>query len=99
VGLTNLIQRVRVFFGTPKGSALHHPSYGFEGQAGKSTADMSAQDLLNSTKDLFTFETAFTGVKHASVIKQRAQPSINLSVEIAGSKRLVPITIDVKLAL
>lgn len=96
VGLTNLIQRVRVFFGTPKGSALHHPSYGYEGQAGVSTADVSAQDLLNSTKDLFTFETAFTGVKHASVVKNGPSAALNLSVEIAGSKRLVPITIELK---
>lgn len=96
IGLTNLLQRVRVFFGTPKGSALHHSSYGYQGEAGKSTADMSAQELLNSTKDLFTFETAFTGVKHASVVKNGPTASLNLAVEIAGTNRLIPITFDVE---
>lgn len=95
IGLTNLLQRVRVFFGTPKRSAVRHPSYGYEGQAGVSTADMSAQDLLKSTQDLFTFETAFTGVKHASVVKSGPSASLNLAVEIAGGRRLIPITIDV----
>lgn len=94
VGLTNLIQRVRVFFGTPKGSLIHHKSFGYQAQAGRSTADFTAQDLLSSTKDLFDFEPAFTGVKYASVLKSGPSASLSIGVEVTGSRRLIPITIQ-----
>lgn len=94
VGLTNLIQRVRVFFGTPKGSLIHHKSFGYAAQVGRSTADFTAQDLLNSTQDLFDFEPAFTGVKYAQVLKNGPSASLSIGVEVTGSKRLLPITVE-----
>jgi nucleoid-associated protein YgaU len=96
VGLTNLIQKVRLVLGTPQGGLLHHPEYGLGLIAGTSTADLSAKDLLVNAKKFFTKDQGFSGVQSASIIKDGNHLSVRLSVGIAATGQFVPIETAIK---
>lgn len=95
VGLTNIVQKVKLVLNTPRGSLMHHENYGFPVQVGDSTADMSAQDILRICQGLFADDPTFTGVESASVLKTGPTVKITLSVGIAGTQTVVPITVEI----
>lgn len=95
VGLTNIVQKVRLVLDTPRGTLLHHPEYGFPLQPGISTADMSAQDILNVSRDLFRGDPTFSGVESAAILKDGAVVKVSLSVGISGTSQVVPITVEI----
>jgi hypothetical protein len=95
VGLTNIVQKVRLVLDTPRGSLLHHPDYGFPVQVGDSTADVSAQDILDICRNLFKGDPTFTGVQSAAILKNGPVVKIALSVGIAGTQQVIPITVEV----
>jgi len=95
VGLTNIVQKVRLVIDTTRGSLLHHPDYGFPSILGESTADVSATDLLKICKDLFRDDPTFTGVESAAILKDGPVCKITLSVGIAGTQQVIPITVEI----
>lgn len=96
VGLTNLIQRVRTALGTPKGSLLHHPEYGFGLQPGISTADVNVRDTLAALKDMFRSDPAFSGVSGVAINKTGPALRISMSVGITGTNQNIPVTVDIR---
>jgi hypothetical protein len=96
VGLTNIIQHIRVALATPKGSMFRHPEFGFSVQVGSSNADFTAASLLEEAKNIFLEDPAIQSIRSASV--EVIGPVVRLSVEIAvrGASNLIPISIDVK---
>jgi len=95
VGLTNIVQKVRLALGTVRGSLLHHKDYGFPIQIGQSVADLTAQDLLRMVKDLFRDDPTFSGVESAAILKAGPVLQINLSVGIAGTQKVIPISVSI----
>jgi len=95
VGLTNIVQKVRLVIDTTQGSLLHHPEYGFPSILGESTADVTASDLLKICKDLFRDDPTFTGVESAAILKDGPVCKITLSVGIAGTQQVIPITVEI----
>lgn len=95
VGMTNIVQKVRLALDTVRGSLLHHPEYGFPSIVGESTANISAKDLLAAVKDLFNDDPTFTGVESAAIFKEGPVCKITLSVGIAGTQQVIPITVEV----
>lgn len=95
VGLTNLVQRVRIALATPRGSLPQHPSYGLGLRPGMSTADLNAQQLLDATRGLFSDDPSFTGVYAASVQKKGPGVRLSVSVGIAGQDIVLPVAVDV----
>jgi hypothetical protein len=95
VGLTNIVQKVRLVIETVRGSLLHHPDYGFPLQVGDSTAEMSARDILKICKGLFKDDPTFTGVESAAILKDGPVVKITLSVGIAGTQQVIPITVEI----
>jgi len=95
VGMTNIIQQARLAIATPRGSLLHHPEFGIGIIIGTSIADLSAQDLFDSTKKLFANNPTFTGVQSASVLLNGPVARIALTVGIAGTNRNLPLTFDI----
>lgn len=96
VGLTNIIQKVRLAIGTPRGSLLHHPEFGLGVKPGTSIADLSAQDLLAETTQLFKDDPGFSGVQAATVRINGNSLQIGLGIGIAGTSQVVPVQIDVR---
>ena len=95
VGLTNIVQKVRVVIDTVRGSLLHHPEFGFPLQPGDSTAEMSAKDILKLCKGLFADDPTFTGVESAAILKDGPVCKITLAVGIAGTQQVIPITVEI----
>lgn len=95
IGLTNIVQKVKVTLETPQGTLLQHPNFGLKSAVGVSTADVSAQELLTSARDLFRDDSTFTGVTGVSVLKQGPVASITMAVGIRGSDQVIPITVQV----
>jgi len=96
VGLTNLIQKVRLALATPRGSLMHHPDYGIGIKPGTSTADISANDLLNSADQMFKDDPGFTGVQSASVRKDTNAVYMKIVVGIAGGTMYIPVEVQAK---
>jgi hypothetical protein len=95
IGMANLVQRVRLAIDTPRGSLIHHPGYGFPTIVGQSTADLSAQQILSNAKTLFSGDSAFTGVQSVSVTKNGPAVFMNMTVGVAGTSELLPITVAI----
>ena len=94
VGMNNIIQKIRLAVTTAKGSLLHHTDYGFPFQAGDSTADVSASDALSQVRNLFSGDPTFSGVQSAYVIKNGPSVTVSISVGIAGTTQVIPVTIS-----
>ena len=95
VGLQNIVQKVRLVLTTPLGQLLHHPQYGFPLKAGDSVADNSAQNILNVCKTLFIGDPTFSGVNFVQVVVKPPAAAITLGVGIAGTGKVIPITVNV----
>lgn len=96
IGLTNLIQRVRVALGTPKGSLLRHPDYGLGIRAGINTADLNPQEMLAALQDLFRADPSFTGVSALALSKAGPVVRVAMSLGIAGMNQTIPVSVDIK---
>jgi hypothetical protein len=95
IGLTNLIQRVRIAFATPKGSLPQHPDFGLGLIAGTSTADLDAKQLLSAARGMFGDDPDFAGVFAASVAKSGPSLRMSMSVGIAGQDVVIPVSVDI----
>jgi hypothetical protein len=95
VGLNNIVQKVRLAVETQRGSVLRHPDYGFPVRPGDSTADSTAQSILDDCKTLFVGDPTFDGVESAYVLKDGPSLTVSLSVRIAGTNQTIPVTIDI----
>lgn len=94
-GLANLIQRVRVTLGTPRGSLLRHPNFGFAVRAGTSIADMPASEMLKAAKDVFAGDPTIQSVNGASVTYQNQAARLVLSLSVTGVEH--PLALAVKM--
>jgi hypothetical protein len=95
-GLTNIVQKVRIALATPQGALLQHPSYGLPVKVGDSTADVSASNVLKSIQEMFSKDPSFSGVTSAFVSKNTGTTQITVSVGIAGTSQVIPITADIR---
>lgn len=96
VGLTNLIQRVRIAVATPQGSLARHPEFGFGITPGTSTSDITAQQVLEAAKSFIQNEEGFSGVDYAAVKKRGNSLLLSMAVGIAGVGKTVPITVQLR---
>lgn len=90
-GLTNIIQSLKIKFGTVKGSVLLHPEFGVGVQPGSMTSQVQVTDLFNSINEMIQQDARFSGVKKLQITLQGPLLSINLAVGIAGSTGIFPI--------
>lgn len=95
VGLTNIVQKVKLAISTPRGSLIHHQDYGFPLQVGDSTADTTAKNILRAAQDTLKGDPTFSGVETATILVNGPVAQLTLSVGIAGVSQLIPITIQV----
>lgn len=96
VGLTNIVQKAKIALSTPKGSLINHPGYGLPVKVGQSTADVNANDVLQSIQQMFSEDPTFTNVSAVSVIKNGPTVAITANVEIAGINQSIPITTEIR---
>jgi hypothetical protein len=95
VGLTNIVQKVRLALSTRRGTLMGHPQYGLPIGVGMSVADLSASDIVRAAQDLFAGDPTFTGVKAATVSITGPVARLGVSVQVAGTSQVIPIGLDV----
>jgi len=95
VGLTNIVQKVRLAVSTRRGTLLGHPQYGLPLAPGMSIADLSATDIARATQDLFNGDPTFSGVKAANVSLSGPLAQLGIAVSIAATSQTIPIGLDV----
>lgn len=96
VGLTNIIQKIKIALETPKGSLIHHPEYGASVEPGSSTADTDPNELLARFRDMFSKDPTFTGVESAAISKVGPVLRVALAVGIAGTNQVIPVSFEIK---
>lgn len=95
VGLTNIIQKIRIALTVKQGTLLEHPDYGLPIAVGDSIADTDATNLLRAAQDLFQGDPTFLGVKGARVNINGPVTQLGLAVEIAGLSQVIPVSAEV----
>lgn len=94
VGLVNAVQRVKLFFSTPRGSILRHPTYGNPLQVGTSVADLSAKDVLDAARGFFSNDKTFSGISGAAVSINGNVARVRLNVGIRITGTYIPIEVQ-----
>lgn len=96
VGLTNIVQKAKIALSTPRGALLHHKSYGLPVQVGQSTADVSAQDILQAVQQMFEGDRTFSGVTGITVLKSGPSTQITANIGISGVQKNIPISVNIQ---
>lgn len=96
VGLTNIVQKVRLALTTVQGSLNLHPEYGLPLQVGQSLADLSAAQIVQAAKGMFAGDPTFTGVQAASVTITGPGAKLSIAVNVAGTSQVIPISAQIR---
>jgi len=96
VGLTNIVQRVRLILNTRQGTLLHHPEYGLPIEVGVSVADVSASELLKMAQTAFSNDPTFSAIRQTSVSIKGGLAQIGISVEVSGVNQTIPVSFEIK---
>jgi hypothetical protein len=95
VGLTNIVQKVRLALSVVQGTLNRHPSYGLPLEVGMSLADLSAADVVKAAEGMFAGDPTFTGIKAASINVTGPSAALSIAVEVAGTNQVIPVTAQV----
>jgi hypothetical protein len=95
VGLTNIIQKVRLALSVVQGSLSRHPDYGLPIEVGMSLADLSAAQVVRAAEGMFTGDPTFTGIKAAHIDVTGPLAKLNIAIEVAGTSQIIPISAQV----
>lgn len=96
VGLTNLIQRVRIAFQTRRGTLPQHPSFGLGLRPGENTGDLDAKGVAAAARGMFAGDPDFAGISAVRVLKTGNAMKVNLDINVAGNDVPLPVSLDVQ---
>lgn len=94
VGITNLIQALKIKIGTPKGSKLTHPEFGLGIRAGIINSEVDIQDIYNSITKLIEEDPRFQGLSGLQLSINGPVMSISMGVVLAGQNGVYPLTFE-----
>ncbi len=95
VGLTNIIQKVRLALSVVQGTLNRHPEFGLPLEPGMSLADLSAAQVVRAAQGMFADDPTFTGIKAAQITVNGPVANLNIGVQIAGTNQVIPISAEV----
>lgn len=93
-GLPLVTQVVRTALGTPRGSLLHHQSYGLPPVVGESLADLGPREQAEAIRDTFNQDPLFAGVDSLAVIQNGPVETIGMTLSVAGLNRPVQLSVE-----
>lgn len=91
-GITNIIQALKIKFGTVAGTILTHPTFGLGLKAGVISSDLQIQDLYSSINKMIEQDPRFQGVSNLQITLNGPSLIIGLGVTIAGQQGVFPVT-------
>lgn len=95
IGLTNIIQSVRIACSVYQGTLPLHPDFGLPIKVGMNTADLDAKQTLAAVRKMLANDPSFVRVDFAKVIKNGPTASISVGVVAAGTEHTIPIEYNV----
>ncbi|MCX9024618.1 MAG: hypothetical protein OIN85_00815 [Candidatus Methanoperedens sp.] len=93
-GITNIIQALRIKFGTKSGTVLVHPNFGLGIKPGTISSDLQIQDLFNSFNEMVVQDPRFSSISNLQIILKGPTLTINLGVSISGQTGVFPVSFD-----
>lgn len=96
VGLTNLVQNVRVALSVRRGDLMGHPEFGLPLEVGMSTADFDAHEVLQAVRRMLQSDPSIANVAAVQVTKNNGVASIRASIQAYGTEQPVPVSFDVQ---
>jgi hypothetical protein len=91
-GMTNVIQALRIKFGSVQGTILTHPEFGLGVRPGTINSDLQVQDLYNSISQLIAADSRFAGISSLQIVLDGPTLTINLGVVLAGTNGVFPLS-------
>lgn len=91
-GITNIMQCLKIKFGTEKGKSLLHPEFGLNIRPGTNSSDTDIQDIYNSINKMIQDDPRFAGVASLQIQLQGPTLTINVAVQMAGNQGVFPLT-------
>lgn len=94
-GMTNIVQALRIKFGSIAGSIILHPEFGLGIKPGTINGSINAQQIYSSINSQLKQDSRFAGVGSLQVILNGPILTINLGVILANKQGVFPITFQV----
>jgi hypothetical protein len=94
-GMTNIVQALKIKFGTQAGTALLHPEFGLGIKPGQINGSIDAQQIYSSINRMIQQDPRFAGVTNLQISLQGPVLTINLAVILANQQGIFPITFQV----
>lgn len=95
-GLTNIIQSLRLLLTTPRGSLIHHPTYGISVAVGDMVSDVTASDILREIEESLSLDPAFERVVAVEVEKRGPAVILSLVVSVRGLSDPIPVSFTLR---
>ncbi|MDE2425785.1 MAG: hypothetical protein KGO96_07745 [Elusimicrobia bacterium] len=93
-GLANIVQHIKNAIGTPRGTLLRHPAFGFPLFVGQSLADLDINSLSQGISNLFNGDPTYTSVSDVTVLQQGPISQITATIGIGSIGLLLPVTVN-----
>jgi hypothetical protein len=91
-GITNIIQALRIKFGTQAGTVLTHPTFGLNVTVGSVSSEVQLQQLYDSINQMITQDPRFAGVSNLQITLNGPVLGINLGVQLPGQTGVFPVS-------
>jgi hypothetical protein len=93
-GLQVLVQSARAALSTPLGALLQHPGFGIDLGVGETTADITADDLLQAATNLFANDARFSKVLGVAVTQNGPVTRLTITLQVTGTNHTLPLAVD-----
>jgi hypothetical protein len=91
-GMTNIVQALRIKFGSKAGTILLHPEFGLDVQPGSINSTIQAQDIFRSINQMIQADTRFAGIATLQLVLNGPELTINVGVILAGNNGVFPLS-------
>lgn len=93
-GLTNIIQALKIKFGSKKGTVLVHPEFGVGIKVGMINSEFSVQEIYNSLARAIEEDPRFQGLDSLQVTVDGPTLTLNMGVALAGQQGVFPVNFN-----
>lgn len=91
-GITNIIQALRIKFGTQANTVLTHPNFGLNVRVGSISSEVQLQELYNSINNMIQQDPRFQGVSNLQIALNGPVLGISLGVQLPNYTGVFPVS-------
>lgn len=91
-GITNIIQALRIKFGSRAKTLLTHPTFGLNVRVGSISSELQLQDLYNSINEMISQDPRFQSVSNLQITLNGPVLGISLGVSLPGQTGVFPVS-------